>query len=185
MIHGRVRLIDLAESEGLLVLLPRLLESLKELFGLVNLCPFVRSRMQPAATANPRTKILDFRGFDYSRILNLRDGTPMSIGKFPEMLCRQIFLVGIVLVGRSGVALLLRGWSALGSREWVLAKHAARGFIKASPVWRTLRLNLVKTCEILADKMSVRPISILRFSKLRFVNSNISRNFPYGSRNAI
>ena len=34
-------------------------------------------------TANFRTKILDFRGFDSSRILTLRGGIPRPIGSFP------------------------------------------------------------------------------------------------------
>ena len=37
-------------------------------------------------TANLRTTILDFRGFDSSRISILRGGIPMSIGHFPESL---------------------------------------------------------------------------------------------------
>ena len=38
------------------------------------------------STANLRTKILDFRGFDSGRILILRGGILMSIGDFPESL---------------------------------------------------------------------------------------------------
>ena len=55
-------------------------------------------------TANLRTKILDFRGFDSSRILSLRGGILMSIGNFSESLSEAI-LVGrfLVLVGRFGV----------------------------------------------------------------------------------
>ena len=34
-------------------------------------------------TANLRTKILDFRGFDSSRILSLMGGIPRPIGDFP------------------------------------------------------------------------------------------------------
>ena len=48
------------------------------------------------------TKFLDFSGFDSSVILLLRGGILMSIGNSPEMLSQQI-LVGIILVGRSGV----------------------------------------------------------------------------------
>ena len=44
----------------------------------------------------------DFRGFDSSRILNSRGGTPRPIGISPEILSQQI-LVGIILVGRLGV----------------------------------------------------------------------------------
>ena len=53
-------------------------------------------------TANLRTHILDFRGFDSSTILILRGGIPVSIGDFPESLSQTI-LVGIILVGRLGV----------------------------------------------------------------------------------
>ena len=53
-------------------------------------------------TANLRTKILDFRGFDSSTILILRRGILMSMGNCPGMLSQQI-LVGIILVGRLGV----------------------------------------------------------------------------------
>ena len=55
-----------------------------------------------AGTANLRTKILDFRGFDSSRILILRGGILMSIGDFPEVLS-HIILVGMILVGRLGI----------------------------------------------------------------------------------
>ena len=54
------------------------------------------------STADLRTKILHFRGFDSSRILNLREGIPRSIGSFPEVLSQRI-LAGIILVGRLGV----------------------------------------------------------------------------------
>ena len=53
-------------------------------------------------TANLRTKIMDFRGFDSSIILILRSGIPRPIGSFPECLSRAI-LVGIILVGRLGI----------------------------------------------------------------------------------
>ena len=45
-------------------------------------------------------KILDFRGFDSSRILTLWGGILMSIGDFPESLSQAI-LAGVILVGRS------------------------------------------------------------------------------------
>ena len=49
-------------------------------------------------TANLRTKILDFRGFDSSRSLILRGGILVSIGDFVlENLSRRI-LAGIILV---------------------------------------------------------------------------------------
>ena len=53
-------------------------------------------------TANLRAQILDFRGFDSSRILILRGGIIMSIGNFLESLSQAI-LVGRFLVGRLGV----------------------------------------------------------------------------------
>ena len=58
---------------------------------------------RPAAgTANLRTEILDFRGFDPSRVLISGGGILMSIGDVLEILSQAI-LVGIILVGRSGV----------------------------------------------------------------------------------
>ena len=54
------------------------------------------------STANLRTKILDFRGFDSSILLSLRCGILMSIGDVQNVLSQQI-LVGIILVGRLGV----------------------------------------------------------------------------------
>ena len=53
-------------------------------------------------TANLRTKTLDFRGLDSSRILIVRGGILMSLGSFPETMSQQI-LVGVILVGRLGV----------------------------------------------------------------------------------
>ena len=58
-------------------------------------------------TANLRTEILDFRGFDSSRILSLRDGILMSVWDFPEMLSQQI-LVGMIFVGTLGAGSVLR-----------------------------------------------------------------------------
>ena len=70
-------------EEGLPRLLPVLLDS-------VDRCA--------ANTAYLLTKILVFRGFDSSRILISRDGIPMSMGNFLEILSQRI-LVGIILVG--------------------------------------------------------------------------------------
>ena len=58
----------------------------------------------PPSTANLRTKILDFRGFDSSRILILKRGILMSKGISPENLSQAILLglLGRVL-GRLGV----------------------------------------------------------------------------------
>ena len=52
--------------------------------------------------ADFRTNIMDFRGFDSSIILILRGGILMSTGSFSESLSQAI-LVGIMLVGKSGV----------------------------------------------------------------------------------
>ena len=52
--------------------------------------------------ANPRTNIMDFRGFDSNIILILRGGILMSIRHFPES-SSQAILVGILLVGRLGL----------------------------------------------------------------------------------
>ena len=53
-------------------------------------------------TANLRTNIMDFKGFDSSIILILWSGIPRPIGNFPESLSQAI-LVGVILVGRLGV----------------------------------------------------------------------------------
>ena len=47
------------------------------------------------------TEILDFRGFDPSRILLLRGGIPMPTGNLPESLSQRL-LAGIILVERLG-----------------------------------------------------------------------------------
>ena len=60
-----------------------------------------------AGTANLRTNIMDFRGFDSSIILILRGGILVSIGDFPESLS-QAMLVGLMLVGKPGVCWLRR-----------------------------------------------------------------------------
>ena len=54
-------------------------------------------------TANLRTNIMDFRGFDSSIILILRVGILMSIGDFLESLSQAI-LVGVMLGGLGGVS---------------------------------------------------------------------------------
>ena len=59
-------------------------------------------KLTHAYMANPRTKILDSRGFDSSIILFSRGGMFMPIGDFLEMLSQAI-LVGIILVGREAV----------------------------------------------------------------------------------
>ena len=54
------------------------------------------------STANLRTTIMDFRGFDSSIILISRRGILMSLGNYPESLSQRI-LVGIILVWGLGV----------------------------------------------------------------------------------
>ena len=53
------------------------------------------------STATLRTEILEFRGFDSSRILIFRGGIIMPTGSFSERLSQRI-LVGIILIGRLG-----------------------------------------------------------------------------------
>ena len=65
--------------------------------SLLDICNIFASFRRPFST-----KILDFRGFDSSRILTLRGGILVSIGDVPESLS-QAMLVGIMLVGRLGV----------------------------------------------------------------------------------
>ena len=60
------------------------------------------SPSEPQSTANLRTKIMDFIGFDSSKILIWRGGILRSIGNFPES-SSQTILVGIIFVGRLGV----------------------------------------------------------------------------------
>ena len=69
------------------------------------LCSLASFRQGMVFMADLRTKILDFRGFDPSEILILRGGIPRPIGNFPEIMSHAI-LVGIILVGRLGVASL-------------------------------------------------------------------------------
>ena len=59
--------------------------------------------------ANLRTDIMDFRGFDSSIILIVRGGILMSILNLPESL-RQAIVVGIMLVGKSGVSWFACFW---------------------------------------------------------------------------
>ena len=57
-------------------------------------------------TANPRTNIVDFGGFDSSTTLILRGGIPRPTGDSLESLT-QAMLVGVMLVGRLGVDKLI------------------------------------------------------------------------------
>ena len=61
-----------------------------------------REALVVQGTANLRTNIMDFRGFDSSIILIVRGGIPRPIGDSPESLSQAI-LEGIMLVGRLGV----------------------------------------------------------------------------------
>ena len=54
------------------------------------------------STANLRTTILDFRGFDSSRILILRGGIPMPTGIFLDI-SSQLNLVEVIMVRRLDV----------------------------------------------------------------------------------
>ena len=74
------------------------------------------SRWLHALTANLRTKILDFRGFDSSKISMLRGEILRPIGNVPESLRRRIS-IGIILVGRLGVG------GAIGCVTWVKVRH--------------------------------------------------------------
>ena len=80
-------------------------------------CPFRRED-----AANLCTEILDFRGFDSSRILILRGGTLMSIRDSPEIWSQRI-LVGIILVGR----LCVRARSVSLARSWLRSRLLLRG----------------------------------------------------------
>ena len=71
---------------------------------MIQLIMMIMSPALPGGISNDLpTKILDFRGFDSSRILIVRGGILMSIGNFPESLTQAI-LVGRFLVGRLGVS---------------------------------------------------------------------------------
>ena len=65
-----------------------------------------RSRRLPQSggrgTPDLPTDIMDFGGFDSSIILIVRGGIPRPTGDSPESLSQAI-LVGIMLVGKSGV----------------------------------------------------------------------------------
>ena len=61
--------------------------------------------LQTRVTLNLPTNIVDLGGFDSSIMSFFRGWILMSIGIFPESLS-QAMLVGVMLVGRSGVAIL-------------------------------------------------------------------------------
>ena len=97
-------------------------------------CGTVKDGFNPAgggpgtgATANLRTNIMDFGGFDSSWILILRGGVLMSIENFPESLSQAI-LAGRFLVGRLGVACRSRlPWTARAPRDRAVSPGAKRG----------------------------------------------------------
>ena len=80
-------------------------------------------RLRLRATANLRTNIMDFRGFDSSMILIIRAGIPRPMGNFLESLSQAI-LVGIMLVGRLGVSRHVQT-VRLTSRARVSSMHKA------------------------------------------------------------
>ena len=57
--------------------------------------------------ANVCAKIVDFRGFDSSRVLMLKVGILMFIGDLPETSSQRI-VAGIILVGRLGALVWIR-----------------------------------------------------------------------------
>ena len=57
-------------------------------------------------TANLRTKILDFRGFDSSRILSLRGGILMSMGSSPVIQSQQLLVRGFLVRGLTVVIVI-------------------------------------------------------------------------------
>ena len=85
----------------------------------------IQGKRTQLATANLRTKILDFRGFDSSRILISWVGILRSIGYFPESFSQRT-LVGIILVGRLGLLGMpegLTGWLARWLTSWLVARR--------------------------------------------------------------
>ena len=76
-------------------------------------------------TANLHTKILDFGGFDSSRILILKGAIRMSKEHSPEILSQAI-LVGIFLVGRLGVKGVSRTFDASDCRLELPGREVGR-----------------------------------------------------------
>ena len=77
------------------------------------------NRRDKRPTTNPRTKNLDFRGFDSSRLSNSKDEIPRSIGNFLENWSLRLLVCGLllcVLTARferscaSDVAIQIIGW---------------------------------------------------------------------------
>ena len=70
----------------------------------VKTCVLIACFANACTTPNLPTNIVDFKGLDSSAIFISKGGILMSIGNLPESLS-QAMLVGIMLVGRLGVAL--------------------------------------------------------------------------------
>ena len=96
--------------------------------------PPERGAVLDASTANLRTKTLDFRGFDSSRVLILTGGIIMPIGQIPESLSQAI-LVWIILVRRLGT---MSKFTVL--RRFLIAcrKEAQNHFSPSSPTGLTV-----------------------------------------------
>ena len=90
-------------------------------------------------TAKLRTTILDFRGFDSSRILVLRGAILVPMGDFLEVLSRRVF-AGIVLVGRLSVLAHLGCEGDPCSRRW----RPAPRFL--SPRFRIEAIRTLQDC---------------------------------------
>ena len=106
-----------------------------------------------ASTANLRTKILDFGGFDSSIILTLKVGIFMSIVEFPNCLSQQI-LVWIILVGRLG--LLVR----TGLKRYSLSVDTAAQLPDASTSVRAMLVRAwASVCKALTPTIIITRVS--------------------------
>ena len=113
-----------------------------------------RSPAQLAATANLRTKILHFRGFDSSAILGLWCGIFMSIGNVPDTSSQPV-LLWIILVGNLSREIGRTRWqrfwrrSAPGAAERASAGHGpSKPFTTAWTSARTFheKVMMRRTC---------------------------------------
>ena len=143
--------------------------------------------------ANLRTKILDFGGFDSSRILILRGGIPRPKGNCLESLSQGI-LVGIILVGRLGAQEQRGGGSGKGPRSPRRGSVAVergsgsrhRALQAFCPAWRPARAGksqsgrnrvglfslAVCICLVGADRFPVLCRLLLRHRLIRYHRSN-------------
>ena len=64
-------------------------------------------RAQLEITANLRTKILDFRGFDSGRTLISRGGMLMSMGDFPGSFESTIIIITIIIIQMIMIIIIL------------------------------------------------------------------------------